>query len=187
MLLFNTLLVLYFGLTVSKYTDFKINICKKQLLAYFLMYTTTVNSLNRISIYMAQCKFIYLLVLYLRKKMHANNSIFCSDSLSHIQPSGIGWHIMSSCDFPTITTGLTSHPDAKGLYWFGQKEKKKPRGSDRWHLVSVNIQTRVYSVAVKCADLHTSFSGPLASGSARLHCKSVLGSTDTDLDADAQR
>lgn len=68
MLLFNTLLVLYFGLTVSKYTDLKINISKKQLLAYFLTYTTTVNSLNRISIYMAPCKFIYLLVLYLRKK-----------------------------------------------------------------------------------------------------------------------
>lgn len=85
------MLVLYFGLTVSKYTDLKINLCKKQLLAYFLMYTTTVNSLNRISISMAPSEFIYLLVVYLnatteKKKMHANNSIFCSDFLSHTQP-----------------------------------------------------------------------------------------------------
>lgn len=41
-----------------------------------------------------------------RNKLHANNSIFCSDFLSHIQPSGISWHIISFCDFPTITPWL---------------------------------------------------------------------------------
>lgn len=156
------------------------------------MCTPTVNRLNRISIYGAPYKFIYVLALYLkapaRPLQHRKNYIqiipyFALTFCHTYSPLALVDILCLPVTSQLSRQGLLLILTQKVFISLGQK-KKKPRGSDRWHLVSVSIQTRVYSVAVKFADLHTSF---CASGSARLRCKSAFGSTDADLDTDAQR
>lgn len=92
-----------------------------------------------------------------RNKLHANKSIFCSDFLSRSPLASVGILYLPLTS-PLLRHGLLLILMLKVLINFGKK--KKLRGIDRWHLVSVSVQSRVYSVTVKFVDLHTSFCPP---------------------------
>lgn len=128
MLLFEKLLVLYLYIMYQNTQTLKSTYVKKQTIIGIFsdVHSPTVNRLNRISIYRAPCKFIYVLyALYLkapaRPLQHRKNYMqiipYVALTFCHTySPLALVDTLCLPVTSQLSRTGLTSHPDAKGLY-----------------------------------------------------------------------